>query len=302
MKRDDTLWKGLIEDLFPEFLEFFYPRAVELLDGKASFEFLDKELQELYPSPDGNAPPKFVDKLVRVRSKAKEEEWILIHVEVQGYRDVNFPTRMFRYYYRIWDRYGHPVTAIAIFMGSATSVNQYDEECLGTKLLYEYNVYNVRGAKDEELKASNNPFALVVLAAKASLLSGKVTDEELMRQHAWIFEALNTRKIPKRKQLIMWAFLVNCVRFAKPETYRIFDKQLETITGKTNSMGVIEMLEEKGIEKGIERGIERGRTEAQAQFVTNLLAKLHLTDDQIADIAGVDLAFVERIKQALNSK
>ncbi len=27
MKRDDTLWKGILEDLFDDFLRFFYPEA-----------------------------------------------------------------------------------------------------------------------------------------------------------------------------------------------------------------------------------------------------------------------------------
>ena len=83
MKRDDTLWKGLIEDLFPEFLEFFYPYD-NLLEADSTFEFLDKELQELNPSLEDNAPLKIVDKLIRIRPKEGGEKWILVHVEVQG--------------------------------------------------------------------------------------------------------------------------------------------------------------------------------------------------------------------------
>jgi hypothetical protein len=87
MRRDDTLWKGLIEDLFPEFLQFFYPQAEGLLVGDASVVFLDKELKE---PPGGSASAFIVDKLVRVRTTAREEEWILMHVEVQGNRQPGF--------------------------------------------------------------------------------------------------------------------------------------------------------------------------------------------------------------------
>jgi hypothetical protein len=34
MKRDDALWKALIEDLADDFLKFFYPNAEEIFDFK----------------------------------------------------------------------------------------------------------------------------------------------------------------------------------------------------------------------------------------------------------------------------
>jgi predicted transposase/invertase (TIGR01784 family) len=300
MKRDDMLWKGLIEDLFPEFLQFFYPQAKGVIDKRTSFEFLDKELQDLFPSSDTNGPPKFVDKLVRARTHAKEEEWILVHIEIQGYREQNFPERMFKYYYRIRDRYDRPVTAIAIFTGSRVNVvDEYKDGCLGTEISYKYNVYDIWQLNEEDLKRDSNPFALIILAARTALLKGRVNDEELITQHTWLFEALEAKKVPQRKKMIIWAFLVNCVQFAAPETYRIFDKQLETITGKNNPMGVIEMLEERGLEKGLQKGREEGRDAAKGEFVANLLSKLDLTDEQIADVAGVDMKFVQRVKDKL---
>ncbi|TDX00799.1 putative transposase/invertase (TIGR01784 family) [Dinghuibacter silviterrae] len=315
MKKDDTLWKGLIEDLFPEFLQFFYPKARGMIDRQTTFEFLDKELQDLFPSSDANLAPKFVDKLVRVKS-LMEEESILVHIELQGYREKNFPERMFRYYYRIRDRYGQPVTALAIFMGSATKVvSQYYDECLGTELMYNYNVFDIWETDEDTLKCSANPFAIVVLAARTALLKGKITDRELVTQHAWLFEALEAKKLSQRKKLVISAFLESCVQFEEPRTYRTFGKQLESITGKKNPMGVIEMLKEQGLEEGRAKGLAQGHAEglavgraeghaegleeAKAAFVTNLLSKLHLTDEQIADVAGVDLKFVKRVKDKL---
>lgn len=43
------------------------------------------------------------------------EHWFLIHIEVQGYQDSDFAKRMFQYAYRIMDRYGRPIAALAIF-------------------------------------------------------------------------------------------------------------------------------------------------------------------------------------------
>ena len=42
---------------------------------------------------------------VKVRLKDGTEEWLLIHVEVQGTHEEDFDRRMFRYFYRLyWNR------------------------------------------------------------------------------------------------------------------------------------------------------------------------------------------------------
>ena len=103
--------------MFPDFLRFFYPDADKIFELE-KHEFLDKELEKLYPDTDGGTRRRHVDKLVKVRLRKGGEQWILIHIEVQGYADPQFGPRMFQYFYRILDRYRRPVTAIAIFTGS----------------------------------------------------------------------------------------------------------------------------------------------------------------------------------------
>ncbi len=99
----DILWKGILEDLFEEFLLYFYPESNEIFDFSKGFEFLDKELEQLmFPS---STKYRIADKLVKVHTIEGEEKWVLIHLEVQGYEDKQFAERMFTYYYRIWDKY-----------------------------------------------------------------------------------------------------------------------------------------------------------------------------------------------------
>lgn len=96
MKRnDDILWKAALEDMFDDFLRFFYPDADQLFDLDKGLEYLDKELEQLFPPDEGNYAPRYVDKLVKVFTKNGVEEWVLVHVEVQGYTDPNFAKRMF---------------------------------------------------------------------------------------------------------------------------------------------------------------------------------------------------------------
>ena len=40
-------------------------------------------------------------------------QWILVHIEVQGYADKEFPERMFRYFYRIFDKYNEKIVTFS---------------------------------------------------------------------------------------------------------------------------------------------------------------------------------------------
>jgi hypothetical protein len=137
MKRDDTLWKAILEDVFEDFLRFFYPNADEIFDIERGFEFLDKELEDLFPEME-HENIRYVDKLVKVWLKDGTEEWILIHIEVQGTAQKLFEERMFTYFYRIRDKYKRKITAWAILTDRNKKFlpKEYIETYLGTKLTY----------------------------------------------------------------------------------------------------------------------------------------------------------------------
>lgn len=128
---------GGLEDL----LRFVIPDADRIFDIRRGFEFLEKELGEMYPEPDKKSDTKFVDKLVKVFTKTGSEEWVLCHVEVQGTNDPAFAKRMFKYYARIFDRFDRPLTAIAIFTGKDGKKlpDIYIQKYAGTELTYKYN-------------------------------------------------------------------------------------------------------------------------------------------------------------------
>ncbi len=48
----DILWKGIIEDCFEDFFQFFYPEWMEKIDFSKGVDFLDKELEQLMPESD----------------------------------------------------------------------------------------------------------------------------------------------------------------------------------------------------------------------------------------------------------
>ena len=73
MKHNDLLWKAALEDLFDDFLRFFYPEADQLFNLEKDFEYLDKELDQLFPPEHDKYAPRYVDKLVRVFTKQGTE-------------------------------------------------------------------------------------------------------------------------------------------------------------------------------------------------------------------------------------
>jgi hypothetical protein len=169
MQRDDILWKSILENTFDDFLRFFFENADELFDINKGFTFLDKELDDITPAENLRAP-KFVDKLIKVYTRS--EDYVLFHVEVQGYRDRDFEQRMFTYISRLIDKYKRPIVAIAILTDKSKTFRpvayQYDYEGI-TSIVYQFTVYKVLDQKEEALLKDNNPFATLILMVLLAL-------------------------------------------------------------------------------------------------------------------------------------
>ena len=309
MRRDnDILWKGVMEEVCDDLLRFIFPDVDQVLELERGFEFLDKELAEMYPEPDKESSTRFADKLVKVFTRDGQEEWILIHMEVQGETKAAdrllFPERMFRYYYRIFDRYQKPMTAIAIFTGSDSQKmpNRYEYEFLGTSHIYRYNTYRITESSEDELAKSDNPFAMVVLAAKTSLLEGKIPELELKDRKLLVAKYLLSRKkFPKEKIDKILSFLNNIVLFEKQETNLILMEQLDQLTGKKNTMGLIERLAERREQVALEKGEEKVRL-TQEKSIRAVLDNTEFSAEKIADMVGVPVSMVESIKGELQAK
>lgn len=294
-----------MEYLFDDFLRFFYPDADHLFDMERGFEYLDKELEQLFPPEDDVYEPRYVDKLVKVFARNGAEEWVLVHVEVQGYADKDFAGRMFQYYLRILDKYNKPVTAFAIFAdaGAAFHPQYYERQYLGTSVYYEFNTFKIVDQNDAVLKASNNPFAIAVLAAKLAINRMKLGDEQVFYNARELVKFLLSKQMAKEKIRKVISFLRYYVRFEKQEMLVKFVEEIEILTGRTNTMGIEELLldmaEKKGLKKGIEKGMTQKEEEKNLTFTRNLLSSTNFSITKIAELVGVSEAFVLDIKKDL---
>jgi len=298
MQRDDTLWKAILEDIFDDFLRYFIPDADTYFAMERGFEFLDKELEQLFPPENDEFQPRYVDKLVKVYTRQGDEQWVLIHIEVQGYPDPNFA-------YRILDKYQRPIAAFAILTDASPKFrpDAYEHTFLGTNLHYGFNAYKIADQSDELLNQSNNPFAMVVQTVKVALLGKKksINGEKLLSLKIDLAKRLLNRQIPKNKIRVLMDFLRYYVRFEDAELYTKFEEQVGLLTNRTTTMGLEEFLlqraEKQGEEKGEKIGEQKGIVLAQRAFVQNLLDKTDYSDEVIADLVGVTVASVSSLRK-----
>jgi hypothetical protein len=112
----DTGWKEILERYLPRFLEFYFPDIYRDTDPER-YSFLDKELQSI--TKDSTLGRRYADKLIRVFLRDGSEQWLLIHIEVQGEAEEEFEKRLFIYNYRIFDRYDRDVVTLAVLSDSS---------------------------------------------------------------------------------------------------------------------------------------------------------------------------------------
>jgi hypothetical protein len=131
----DSPWKELLDLQFEEFMAFFFPSAHAQIDWRAGHEFLDKELQKI--TLDAALGRRVVDKLVKVQLTNGQEQWVLVHVEVQTQPANDFPERLFVYHYRIRDRFDARCATFGVLADGDPGWRpaEFRDELLGTELV-----------------------------------------------------------------------------------------------------------------------------------------------------------------------
>ena len=204
----DAAWKAILEAFEVEIVELLFPELFEKIDWELGTESLDKELLEIQKDIfDKDSSEKVIsDKIIKVRLKDRGSKILFIHVEVQSYNSGHevFGERMFRYFYRIWDRFRYKyndkseIVAAAIYTYKGDSGKDKSYVYKLPDLEDEILIYNFRTIDVEKIELDkindNNPLKLVFKMAK-DLLETKATDEDIFEAKIRLSEELNNMSI-----------------------------------------------------------------------------------------------------------
>ncbi|MBW4512111.1 MAG: DUF4351 domain-containing protein [Scytonematopsis contorta HA4267-MV1] len=288
----DSPWKEVLEAYFPQAMEFFFPQTFALIDWKRPYVFLDKEFQQI--SRKSKQGKRYADKLVKVYHIQGGEIWLLVHIEIQAQKEDEFPERMFTYNFRIFDQYHHSAISLAILCDEnrkwrpqTYSYNYPDTELnfrFGSVKLLDYD------NRLAELEASNNFFALVVLAH----LKTQQTNRKPQERKAWKFSlirrlyesGLQEQDIRNLYRFIDWVMILP--KALETQFWQEF-KQFEQERSMTY------------ITTGERIGYERGQQELGQSLVLRQLKKRlgELPESVLTNIQALSVTQLEALGEAL---
>ena len=292
----DQTWKEAIGQYFESFLQFFYPKIYEQIDWSNPPISLDKELEQITAS--SQTKKRYADKLFQVWLLNNEIIWILIHIEVQSQYDKQFPQRMFIYNYRSFDLFNKPVISLAILGDENKSwrPNSYEYGLGDSEVKIKFSIVKLLDYQWEELAASNNLFAIIVMAH----LKTKVTTKDLTQREQWKWNLVR----PLYQKGLTKFDIINLVKFIDkmmtlpPPLQTAFNQKLEQHEKELNMpfLSTIEELAE-------ERGQVKGAKETCQQNIFDLLEnrfgtvpeKLLETLKEINDLMALKQLLVQTI-------
>lgn len=179
----DSPWKEALDVYFEPFLAFFFAQAHADIDWRRGYEPLDKELQQIVR--EGELGRRLVDKLVKVWLTNGQEQWLLIHVEVQTAEETDFARRMYVYNYRLFDRYNQEVVSLAVLGDDNPRwrPDHFSHSRWGFQAGIRFPIVKLLDFADrgETLEQDQNVFAMVVLAHLKTLQTRRNPSE----RHTW---------------------------------------------------------------------------------------------------------------------
>ncbi|NFH89593.1 hypothetical protein FDA33_05065 [Clostridium botulinum] len=301
----DAAWKTILEAFEVEVVEVLFPEIFNEINWKLGTESLDLELQEIQREIfDKDSAEKIIsDKIIKVRLKDNNSKILFIHVEVQSYSSDEdaFGERMFRYFYRIWDRFRYKnkdkseviAAAIYTYKGERGKDTRYVYRV--PKIAEEILIYNFRTIDVEKINLENiddnNPLKLVFKMAK-TLLETKTTDEDIYNAKIQLAEELvSYDKVKNEEQIKALADFLEYLFLIEDKELEQKFKEYKRKKGGVASMTVDQIRQKYYEQKGEEKGLKEGKI----QVAKNLLDVLD--DETIALKTGLDIEEVIKLRE-----
>ncbi len=251
---NDTAWKDIMESYLKEFAELCLPDVYVLIDWEKPWISLEKELHAI--SKDDITGKKVVDKLFKVYLKNGDEQWVLIHLEIQDEAKDIFSKRMFIYSYRLYDKYQQAVLSCALLTDTNRlwRPDHYEVGFGGSTLRLNYRVVKLLDYQGEEamLESSSNVFASVILSYLAAQRVKKRSDKERAQVKYDLTKRLYRKGYSKEQILKLYLYIDWVLHLSEADEIKykeaVFELEAE------QNMAYISTIESMGIKKGIQQG------------------------------------------------
>jgi Domain of unknown function (DUF4351) len=246
----DHLFKELLGEFFPEFIDLFFPKVSLFLD-RNSVEFLPIEL-----FADLNEGDTFETDLV-VKAKFKDQDsFFIIHFEHQGTFRKNFDRRVFNYFSMLHRDYGLPVYPIVLFShhspkeeGDRSYVVEFPD---WEVLRFNYRAIRLNHLSWKDYEHQPNPVASALMA---TMKIRKQDRPEVKLACLRLMAGLDLN--PAQLQLLS-GFVDTYLKLEPLEEQRL-QEQLDRIglREKEDIMTIVTSWMQQGIDQGIDQGRER---------------------------------------------
>jgi Domain of unknown function (DUF4351) len=243
----DQLFKQVLGEFFPEFIELFFPQVAAYLD-RDSIEFLPLELFTDLVSGDAFE----TDLIVKVRFRG-QESYFIIHVEHQGKFGKGFDKRVFNYFALLHRDYDLPVYPIVIFSHRSPKLagdRSYSVAFPDWEVLrFNYRAIRLNHLAWQDFVGKANPVASAFMAKMKIRKSDRLLVKfECLRGLAEL--SLN----PAQLHLLL-GFVDTYLGLEARENARLLE-QLARIEGKKKEgvMQIVTSWEKQGIAKGRQEG------------------------------------------------
>ena len=286
----DSLWKDFTRICWREVLYDFMPDLYNAADLTRDAVQLDKELHDvvagLGSEEETQTTKRYVDNLLKIYLKNGKEEWILLHIEIQGRGGENISARMFRYQCMLFVHHNRHPAAMAILTAKRpkkeVEPGKYEAELFGTKIKYEYNVIKAYELDDEELKARKTITSLFLYALKKGKESRK-SEKDKFAYMKEIMELAAKMGFDINKRRFFMGFVERAIKFKSKDMWRKYLKHYKKIIEEDTSMKYKPVVDEI----------------YEEEFASKLLKLGTFSDEQIAELTNQTADYVASLRKEL---
>lgn len=245
----DHLFKELLGEFFPEFIDLFFPQIAIYLD-RQSLEF---QSQKIFADlTEGNTYE--ADVVVKARF-LEQDSFFIVHLEHQGEFGQHFDRRMFNYFAQLHRIYQLPVYPIVIFSHRSPREGGDRTYCVEFPdwevLRFNYRAIRLNHLKWQEYSDQRNPVASALMAKM------KMKRQERPRVKLGCLKQMAQLRLNPAQSKMISGFIDTYLKLEEQEK-EVFQAELAKIDAEEKEvvMRVVTSWMEEGIQQGIEQEVQ----------------------------------------------